>query len=211
MRHHSVFQPTSEADGAACSLESLHEALLTRVRRRHAALCDRVAAWEQYRAGLSKLLAWLDAAERERKNLVLRQVQEHGLPTALHRVEVLLDKLGQGQRLHGDVERCARQLLEKLGDEESAATVRGDVKSAAARLTDLDAGLSTWRDFLQRVARLYHNLEKGVESIRAQLHAVQQDLVAENELPSSPQEVAQLLQSYRVSFFFYTIFIPIYQ
>lgn len=204
LRHRSVFQSAKdETDQVPCSLHTLHAGLLTRIRQRHGALCDRAAAWEQYRTALSKLLTWLDAAERERKNLVLRQVQEHGLPTALHRVEVLLDKLGQGQRVQGDVERCARQLLETLGGEdESASAVRADIKSAAARLTDLDAGLSTWRDFLQRVARLYQNLEKGVEAIRLKLHTVQQDLVADNELPAAPAEAADLLQCYRVRLLF---------
>lgn len=216
IRHHSVFQSTQssnearEVQGAepteeviepkvACNLQGLHQAVLTRIRLRHAALSDRALAWEQYRSSLSKLLTWLDAAERERKHLVLRQIQEHGLPTALHRVEVLLDKIGQGQRIQAELDRAARQLLEKLGDEESASTVRADLKSAAARLTDLEAGLCTWRDFLQRVARLYQNLEKGVEGIRQQLQSVQTDLVADNELPTSPEAAAELLQHYRVN------------
>ena len=215
IRHHSVFQSTQsksevrEVEPArpteelvepevACNLQGLHQAVLARIRQRHAALSDRALAWEHYRSALSKLLTWLDAAERERKHLVLRQIQEHGLPTALHRVEVLLDKIGQGQRVQSELDRTARQLLEKLGDEESASTVRADLKSAAARLTDLEAGLCTWRDFLQRVARLYQNLEKGVESIRDQLQAVQSDMVSDNELPTSPEAAGQLLQHYRV-------------
>ena len=114
-------------------------------------------------------------------------------------MELLLDKIGQGQRIQADLERVARHLLERLGNEESASTVRADLKSAAARLTDLDAGLCTWRDFLQRVSRLYVSLERGVEAIRLTLQSVQNDLVAENELPTSPQEAAQLLLVYRVS------------
>ncbi len=111
---------------------------------------------------------------------------------------MLLDKLGQGQRLQSELDRAARHLLEKLENEGGTSTVRVDLKSAAARLTDLEAGLCTWRDFLQRVSRLYLNLEKGVDSIRLQLQSVQGDLVAENELPTSPQAASELLQLYRV-------------
>lgn len=110
----------------------------------------------------------------------------------------MLDKLGQGQRLQSELDRAARPLLEKLDSEGGTSTVRADLKSAAARLTDLEAGLCTWRDFLQRVSRLYFNLEKGVDSIRLQLQSVQGDLVAENELPTSPQAASELLQLYRV-------------
>jgi hypothetical protein len=49
------------------------------------------------------------------------------------------------------------------------------------------------------VARLYQNLEKGVEGIRQQLQSVQTDLVADNELPTSPEAAAELLQHYRVN------------
>lgn len=78
--------PEQQNPAVAGNLQDLHQAILSRIRQRHAALCDRAMAWEQYRSALSKLLTWLDAAERERKHLVLRQIQEHGLPTALHRV-----------------------------------------------------------------------------------------------------------------------------
>ena len=180
------------------NLQGLHQAILSRIRQRHAALSDRALAWEQYRCALSKLLNWLDAAERERQHLVLSQIQEHGLPTALHQVEVLLDKIGQGQKVQSELDRVARQLLKKLGDKESASTVRADLKTAAVRLTNLEAGLCTWHDFLQRVARLYQNLEKGVESIRNQLQAVQDDIMSDNELPTSSEAADQLLLQYRV-------------
>lgn len=99
LRHHSL-QSKAESrdmkqidDGQGGStevvgnLQSLYQAVLSRIRDRHAALSDRASAWEHYRSALSKLLTWIDAAERERKNLALRQIQEHGLPTALHRVK----------------------------------------------------------------------------------------------------------------------------
>ena len=76
--------------------------------------------------------------------------------------------------------------------------MRADLKTAAVRLTNLEAGLCTWHDFLQRVARLYQNLEKGVESIRNQLQAVQDDIMSDNELPTSSEAADQLLQQYRV-------------
>lgn len=120
-------------------------------------------------------------------------------------MEVLLDKIGQGQRVQADCDRAARQLLDKLGPEESASAVRADLKSTAARLTDLEAGLCTWRDFLHRVSRLYLSLEKGVEAIRLQLQSVQGDLVTESELPTSSQAAAELLQCYRVSYLFISI------
>ena len=88
VRHHSAFQ-TVELSTAAdeansdtkeiiSDLGSLHEAVLTRIRERHAALCDRADAWEIYKSSLAKLLSWLDNAEKEKNRLELRQIQEHG-------------------------------------------------------------------------------------------------------------------------------------
>ena len=185
---------------AICNLQSLHQTALSRIRGRHAALSERVEVWDQYRSALAKFLAWLDAAEREKKRrLEVRRLQEHSLPTATHRVDVMLDKLGQGEALQAEVERYAAQLLERLGAEDSAITVRADLKSASGRLRDLEAWLCTWRDFLQRVSRLYHSLDRGIEAIRMQLQSVQNDLVTD-QVPTSYEEAAQLLQTYRVSF-----------
>ena len=203
----TLTQSNVDDDNIVCNLPHIHQAVLSKIRHRHAALSDRALAWEQYRSDLTKLLCWLDGTERERKHLALRQIQEHGLQTALHRVEVLLDKIGQGQRVQSELDRAARQLLEKLGQEESAATVRADLHSSSARLNDLEAGLRTWRDFLERVARLYQNMERGVDAIRQQLQTIQTDLVADSELPVEAEAVAQLLQCYRVRNFLK--FIPI--
>ena len=65
-----------------------------------------------------------------------------------------------------ELERTAWQLLEKLGDEESA--------------------------------RLFRLVRAGVESIRDQLQSVKSDMVSDNELPTSPEAVDQLLQHFRV-------------
>ena len=97
MRHHSAFQTLeqstttaialaeadanaeTDANGVISDLESLHQAVLSRIRERHAALCDRADAWENYKLSLTKLLSWLDTAEKERNRLELRQIQEHGI------------------------------------------------------------------------------------------------------------------------------------
>ena len=131
--------------------------------------------------------------------LLLDQVQEHSLPIALHRVEVLLDKIAQGRTIHNEVERSARLLLDILKEDASATTVRADLNSANDRLIDLEAGLSSWRDFLMRVSRLYHSLEKGIEGIRSQLQSVQGDLVADSELPVAAEPAGLLLLTYRVN------------
>ena len=207
VRHQSAFHPTeSQTEMVAdpeqrefnSNLGNLHQVVLSRIRSRHSALCDRAAAWENYRTSLAELLAWLDAAERERKLLVFRQIQEQALPMASHRVEVLLDKISRGHAIHDEVEKASRLLLDKLGADSSAVTVRADLKQAAARLTDLEAGLCSWRDFLKRVARLFDSLGRGMEAIRKQLQTVQADLVSDNQLPKSTESAMQLLQTYRV-------------
>ena len=214
LRHHSAFHATlsnAERSGGdddhhrenapvMSSLQALHQESLARIRDRHAALEERAQVWQEYRASLTKLLDWLDAAEREKKRrLEVRRLQEHSLPTALRRVDVLLDKLGQGQALQLQVEKAAGRLLDVVGAEESGATIRADVKSAAKRLVDLEAWLCTWRDFLRRVSRLYDSLERGNEDARDQLKSVQNDLLSDKELPAAYEAAAALLQTYRVS------------
>ena len=202
--HNSAIQTKKGTNDAqrsadASSLQSVHQAVLSRIKERHNSLNERVEAWEQYRSSLGKFLSWLDNSERDRKRLKLRRLQEHSLPVSLHRVELLLDKLGQGIVIREEAERAAQQLLDKLGVEESSFTVRADMKSAVDRLTDLEAGLSSWRDFLCRVSRLYDNLESGIKAIRGQLQSVQSDLVSDAEIPTDLQSAANLLQTYRVS------------
>lgn len=122
---------------------------------------------------------------------------------------MLLDKLAQGRSVHGEVERSARLLLDILKEDSSATTVRADLNSAHDRLIDLEAGLSSWRDFLVRLTRLYLSLEKGVEDIRTQLQSVQSDLVCDSDLPAAAEPAALLLLTLRVIFYFHlkTIFL----
>ena len=131
--------------------------------------------------------------------LILINECQLGLPTALHRVEVLLDKIAQGRSVHDEVERSARLLLEILREDTSATTVRADLNSAQDRLIDLEAGLSSWRDFLMRLTRQYQSLEKGIEEIRTQLQSVQDDLVPERHLPAAAQPAALFLLTLRVN------------
>jgi len=104
VRHHTAFQTSEQSTAAAstavatdeenananpdtnqmvCDLESLHQAVLSRIRQRHNALCDRADAWENYKLSLAKLLSWLDTTEKERNRLELRQIQEHGIQFCL--------------------------------------------------------------------------------------------------------------------------------
>lgn len=124
------------------------------------------------------------------------------MPTALHRVDVMLDKIAQGRSVHGEVERSAKILLNILKEDASATTVRADLNSAQDRLIDLEAGLSSWRDFLMRLTRLYQSLEKGIEDIRMQLQSVQADLVCDSNLPVAAEPAAHFLLTLRVNSLF---------
>ena len=211
LRHHTAFQPTLAASSSSYDaqdpsslvhhLQGLHQTVLSRIRSRHATLAERTEVWEQYRSSLKKFLLWIDATEREKKRrLEMRRLQEHSLPTSTHRVEVLLDNVPHGQALLVDLEKRANKLVEELGAESGAEMIRADVASAKRRLVNLESWLCTWRDFLQRLARQYHNFNRGIEAIRVQLQTIQNDLVPDHKVPTDYQAAAQLLQKYRVSF-----------
>lgn len=134
------------------TLTNLHNETLSRIVERHAAVRDRLSAWDKYRIDQNKLLAWLKEIEREKGRLQLRFIHLNRIDKILKRIESLLDRIPNGETQTESLQMQQEKLLINC-DETLAVSVRMEHAANVQRLTNLRASLETWRDFITRIKR----------------------------------------------------------
>lgn len=139
------------------ALTNLHNETLAKIMERHAAVQDRLAAWEKYRLDQNRLLSWLKDTERERSRLQLRFIHLRRLDKVLARIHSLIEKLPTGEKQAESLTAQQESLLLNC-DEALAASVRMEHIANTQRIANIRAGLETWKDFIVRIQDLneYH-------------------------------------------------------
>lgn len=135
------------------ALTNLHNETLAKLMERHLAVQCRISAWDRYKQDQTKLLRWLKEIERERGRLDLRFIHLRMLDKVLSRIQALLDKVPAGEAQAKSLQLQQETLL--IGcDEALAASIRMEHSANTQRLSNLQAGLSTWRDYVKRIIEL---------------------------------------------------------
>ncbi|XP_020291845.1 nesprin-1-like [Pseudomyrmex gracilis] len=159
------------------TLTNLHNETLARILERHAAVRDKISAWDRYRLDRGKLLTWLNEIERERQRMHLRFIHLRQLNKILQRIQALLDKLPVGEAQIKSLQEQQESLLRDC-DEELAVSIRMEHAANAQHISNLRAGLETWRDFVQRVQKLHKEHDEQSAAITAIFQEIGQVLSA---------------------------------
>lgn len=178
------------------SLTNLHNETLARIMERHGQVRSRLGAWDAYRRDQARLLTWLKDTEKEKYKLQLRYIHVRLVPKTLNKIQVLLDKMPIGEAQAEDLREQQAQLLE-FCDEALATSIRMEHAASTQRISNLQAGLETWRDFLLRILSLHSSFDQQTTQIQGRLNEIRQ--IACQPCPTSHAEIQATLDSLRVS------------
>ena len=169
-------------------LTNLHNETLARIMERHAAVRDRLAAWDKYRLDQTKLLSWLKDIERERSRLQLRFIHLRRLDKILSKIETLLEKVPNGEAQISSLSLQQESLLIDC-EEALAVSVRMEHAANTQRITNLRACLETWKDFLLRIRKLNQKHVEQTTSITKVFQSVSQSV--SNAFHSAPLSLSE--------------------
>lgn len=170
------------------SLTNLHNETLSRIMDRHNEVQTRLDAWEKYKEDQNKLLNWLKSIEKERERLQLRYMHIRGIPKLLSRIQTLLDKLPQGKEQIEDLQG-QQTLLLQFCDDALATSIRMEHVAIKQRASNLQAGLETWKQFLERIKILVKTYEDSVLKLQTTLDDIQAVIDQSVILPSTSHSV----------------------
>lgn len=168
------------------SLTNFHNETLSKIIDRHNEVSDRLRAWNTYREDQNKLLAWLKEMEEERERLQLRYVHLRRLPKVLMRIQTLLNKVPSGENNLKRLGDQQKQLLE-FCDDALATSIRMEYAALAQRVSNLQAGLDTWKQYLLRIEDLHKDYESKVNNLQTYYDEVQSTInsTGQEELKSN--------------------------
>lgn len=179
------------------SLTNLHNETLSRILDRHSEIEMRLSAWNKYRKDQAQLLEWLKEKERERSRLQLKYIHLRRVPKVLHRIERIIEQMPQGEN---DAENLRKQQSNFLHfcDDAIATSIRMEHAANSQRITNLRAGLETWRDFLEKIVNLSKTYDEKVKFIQTNFHDAQ-GLVTNtaNNLPTNSMAIQERLGQLR--------------
>lgn len=177
------------------SLTNLHNETLSRIMERHSEVQNRLNAWDKYRQDQNKLLAWLKDMEKERERLQLRYIHMRRVPKVLSRISNLLSKLPQGEEKAAQLQKQQNHLLQ-FCDEALATSIRMEHVAITQRISNLQAGLETWRKFLERIQELIKSYEDGVQVVQQMFENVQEIITANAaDIPTTHSGISGRLEN----------------
>lgn len=147
------------------SLTNIHNETLSNIMKRHTMIRDRLNAWDKYTADQNKLLNWLKDMEKERERLQLRFVHIRRIPNVINRINNLLSKIPVGEEQANQLAQQQKVLLE-FTDDALATSIRMEHAAITQRISNLQAGLNTWMQFLERISKLIKTYEERVKNIQ---------------------------------------------
>lgn len=179
------------------SLTNLHNETLSKIMDRHTEVRNRLNAWERYRHDQNRLLAWLKDMEKERERLQLRYIHIRRVPKVLGRIQNLLNKVPQGEEQAEQLLKQQNRLLQ-FSDDALGASIRMEHVAITQRISNLQAGLETWQQFLERITELVKNYDDKVNKVQSLFDNVQ-DVITNNaqDVPSSHSGVINRLENLR--------------
>ncbi|KAK9711351.1 Nuclear envelope localization domain [Popillia japonica] len=154
------------------SLTNFHNETLSKIIDRHNEVSDRLRAWSTYREDQNKLLGWLKEMEEDRERLQLRYVHLRRLPKVLMRIQTLLNRVPTGENNLKKLEDQQKHLLE-FCDDALATSIRMEYAAIAQRVSNLQAGLDTWKQYLLRIEELHKDYESKVNNLQSYYDEVQ--------------------------------------
>ncbi|CAH1990103.1 unnamed protein product [Acanthoscelides obtectus] len=160
------------------SLSNLHNEILSRIMDRHSEVQNRLNAWEKYKKDQNRLLAWLKGVEKERDHMQLRYMHIRRIPKLLTRIQTLLDKIPQGEEQADTLQRQQNILLQ-FCDDALATSIRMEHVAIKQRISNIRAGLDTWKQFLERIEILVKTHEEKVEKVQ-KLFVETQEIINES-------------------------------
>ncbi|KAI5642763.1 hypothetical protein NE865_05289 [Phthorimaea operculella] len=170
------------------TLTNLHNETLARIVERHDEVCNRIAAWDDYREIYTELLRWLKEMEREKEKLQLRYVHIKRINKVLAKIQNLSDKIPEGKKQSEKLFTHLKKVLE-FTEETYGASMRMEYAGIVKRVDNLQASLDTWRDFLTRIIALIGEYETTSTDLH-KLYSKTQDEInsySDDERLSRPQ------------------------
>lgn len=164
------------------SLTNLHNETLSKIIDRHTEVRNRLNLWDKYRNDQNRLLSWLRDMEKERERLQLRYIHIRRIPKILARIQSLLSKIPQGEEQAEQLDRQQKRLLQ-YSDDALAASIRMEHAAISQRISNLQAGLETWKQFLERITSLVKGYEEGVNKVQSLFDSTQ-DVITTSALES---------------------------
>lgn len=179
------------------ALTDAHRATLFQIENRHNEVTNRISAWDRYRTDQTKLLAWLKDMEKERSRLQLRYIHVRRVPKVLTRIQSLLDRVPAGEEQAHNLQRQQDDLL-RLCDDALATSVRMEYSAIMQRISNLQAALQTWKQFLIRIEHLSSSYDQRVDSIQNLFHDIQRKIAANPTDASRVQDRLEELRTLRI-------------
>ncbi|XP_066252950.1 muscle-specific protein 300 kDa isoform X4 [Euwallacea similis] len=176
------------------SLTNLHNETLSRIVDRHREVQKRLEAWEKYRMDQNVLLEWLKNLEKEREQMQLRYLHVRRIPKLTSRIQSLLDKIPQGGQQAESLQQQQNFLLQ-FCDDALATSIRMEHVAIKQRISNLQAGLETWKQFLERISKLVITHEDRVQATQKLFDGIQAVInESQSQMPTSHAGVAQRLE-----------------
>lgn len=177
------------------TLTNLHNETLSSIMDRHAEVQNRMSAWEKYKQDQNKLLTWLKGIEKERERMQLRYMHIRRIPKLISRIDNLSEKIPQGETQAENLQRQQNYLLQ-FCDDALATSIRMEHVAIRQRLSNLQAGLDTWKNFLKRISLLIKTYEEKVTNLQKFYDEIQ-EIINESvsHTPSSQSGIGHTLEN----------------
>lgn len=176
------------------SLTNLHNETLARILERHGEVQKRLEAWEKYRVDQITLLDWLKSIEKEREQMQLRFLHVRRIPQLMNRIQFLLDKVPQGEQ-QADSLQAQQNVILQFCDDALATSIRMEHVAIKQRISNIHAGLETWKQFLERISNLVIAHEDRVQAMQKLFDGVQAVInESQAQLPTSHAGIANRLE-----------------
>ena len=130
-------------------LLSEYDSLDERLRQREEETNNRLAQWKEFLRCQDEFLRWLKSVEREKKLLDLPFLSLSRLVEIKRRVEVLIERCPEGERLL-EVYRNSKIAL-GFASPEIKSSINHELGLNTARFANLQAAMKTWLDHINRV------------------------------------------------------------
>ncbi|KAF5308509.1 hypothetical protein FQR65_LT06174 [Abscondita terminalis] len=202
----SILQPIKDRDRKLLevniaeqlnTLTNLHNETLAKIIERLAEVKNRLSAWENYRFDQSRLLSWLKDMEKEREHLQLRYIHIKRVPKILLKIQHLLTEIPHGEEQAEQLQKQQAKLL-RFNDDAFSASIRMEHVAISQRISNLQAGLETWKQFLEKIAILIKTYDDRVSKIQKSFNVFQETINANSaDVPSTHSSTAHKLEVLR--------------
>ena len=177
------------------SLTNLHNETLSKIMERHKEVQARLNAWDDYKQDQNKLLTWLKNIEKDREKMQLKYVHIRRIPKLLTRIQNLLSKIPQGEEQADNLQK-QQNLLLQFCDDALATSIRMEHAAIKQRISNLQAGLQTWHQFLERITFLLKTHEDNVQKVQTLYEDIQEAIAeAASQTPTSHSGVSNKLET----------------